>query len=58
MSKQPADITAGIMEGLKKLGKPQLIYSDDEGSLNNQVLVDFSRIKKKELQNKRAPSFC
>ena len=40
MSKQPADITAGIMEGLNKLGKPHLIYSDDEGSLNNQDLVD------------------
>ena len=48
MSKQPADITAGIMEGLNKLGKPQLIYSDDEGSLNNQDLVDCFKDQKIE----------
>ena len=49
MSKQPADITAGIMEGLNKLGKPHLIYSDDEGSLNNQDLVDF--FKDQQIEN-------
>ena len=49
MSKQPADITAGIMEVLNKLGKPRLIYSDDEGSLNNQDLVDF--FKDQQIEN-------
>ena len=49
-SKQPADITAGIMEALNKLGgKPKLIYSDDEGSLNTQDLVDF--FKDEGIQN-------
>ena len=49
-SKQPADITAGIMEGLNKMGgKPKLIYSDDEGSLNAQDLVDF--FKDEGIQN-------
>ena len=49
-SKQPADITAGIMEALNKMGgKPKLIYSDDEGSLNTQDLVDF--FKDEGIQN-------
>ena len=49
-SKQPADITAGIMEGLNKMGgKPKLIYSDDEGGLNTQDLVDF--FKDEGIQN-------
>ena len=49
-SKQPADITAGIMEALNKMGgKPKLIYSDDEGSLNAQDLVDF--FKDEGIQN-------
>ena len=46
MSKQPADITAGIMEGLNKLGgTPKLVHLDDEGSLNAQDLVILSRTK-------------
>ena len=33
-SKQPPDVLAGIMEGIKKMdGKPKMIYSDEEGSL-------------------------
>ena len=49
-SKQPADITAGIMEALNKMGgTPKLIYSDDEGSLNTQDLVDF--FKDEGIQN-------
>ena len=49
-SKQPADITAGIMEALNKMGgKPKLIYSDDEGSLNTQDLFDF--FKDEGIQN-------
>ena len=49
-SKQPADITAGIMEALNKMGgKPKSIYSDDEGSLNTQDLVDF--FKDEGIQN-------
>ena len=45
-SKQPADITAGIMEGLNKMGgKPKFIYSDDEGSSIPKILLFFSRTK-------------
>ena len=32
-SKQPPDLLAGIMEGINKMGKkPELVYSDEEGS--------------------------
>ena len=38
-SKQPPDILAGVMEGMQKLkGKPQSIYSDEEGSLYNKTV--------------------
>ena len=48
-SKQPADITAGIIKALNKMGgKPKLIYSDNEGSLNTD-LVDF--FKDEGIQN-------
>ena len=41
MSKQPADILAGLMECIKTMdGKPKLIYIDDEG-YNNQSVIDF-----------------
>ena len=37
-SKQPPDLLAGIMEGINKMGKkPELVYSDEEGSLNSGV---------------------
>ena len=49
-SKHPADITAGIMEALNKMGgKPKLKYSHDEGSLNTQDLFDF--FKEEGIQN-------
>ena len=34
MSKQPADILAGLMECIMG-GKPKLIHIDDEGAYNN-----------------------
>ena len=59
-SKQPADITAGIMEALNKMGgKPKLVYSDDEGSLNAQDLVCFSRTKgSKTIKHGGPPHFA
>ena len=46
-SKQPPDILAGVMEGLQKMkGTPEMIYSDEEGSLYNKPLNIIS--KKKE----------
>ena len=39
-SKQPADVLAGIMEGIKKMdGKPKMIYSDEEGMLLLIILM-------------------
>ena len=47
MSKQPADILAGLMECIKKMdGKPKLIYIDDEGAYNNQSVIDFLKDEK------------
>ena len=46
-SKQPPDIIAGVMEGIQKMkGKPEIIYSDEEGSLFKKQLKIIS--KKKE----------
>ena len=40
-SKQPPDILAGVMEGMQKMkGKPEIIYSDEEGSLYNKAVED------------------
>ena len=45
-SKQPPDILAGVMEGMQKMkGKPEIIYSDEEGSLYNKQLKIISRKK-------------
>ena len=42
VSKQPADVLAGIMEGIKKIGgKPKIIYSDEEGSLFSSTITDY-----------------
>ena len=41
-SKQPPDVLAGIMEGIKKMGgKPKMIYSDEEGSLFSSTSTDY-----------------
>ena len=41
-SKDPPDYLAGMMEGLNKMNnKPELIYGDDEGSLNSHVVNEY-----------------
>ena len=41
-SKEPPDVLAGIMEGLQKMGdKPELFYSDEEGSLYSKTVIEF-----------------
>ena len=41
-SKQPQDLLDGLEEGLKDMGgKPESIYTDDEGSLNSKLLQDY-----------------
>ena len=59
-SKQPADVLAGMMEGIKKHGrKPKLIYSDEEGSLNSEVVLSYLKEEKIELHRTRGhPSFA
>ena len=43
-SKQPPDILAGVMEGMQKMkGKPEIIYSDEEGSLYKKQLKIISK---------------
>ena len=46
-SKQPADVLAGMMEGMKKHGrKPKLIYSGEEGSLKSEVALSYLKEEK------------
>ena len=46
-SKQPPDILAGLMENIIKMGgKPSILYSDEEGSLNNQSVIDYLKEEK------------
>ena len=41
-SKQIGDVAAGIIEGIHKMGKkPKIIFSDDEGALNSNVIQDY-----------------
>ena len=41
-SKQPQDLLDGLEEGFKNMGgKPESIYTDDEGSLNSKLLQDY-----------------
>jgi hypothetical protein len=41
-SKQPPDILAGLMECFHKMnGKPESIYTDDEGSFNSTIVKIF-----------------
>ena len=59
-SKQPPDILAGVMENIKKMdGKPRLIYIDDEGSFNNQSVIDYLKDENIELHRTRGhPAFA
>ena len=53
-SKQPPDILAGVLEGMQKMkGKPEIIYSDEEGSLNNKTVEDYFNQEGKELYRTR-----
>ena len=45
-SKHPADVIAGLMEGLEKMrAKPKIIYTDDEGSTSG---ADFKQLVEDE----------
>ena len=56
-SKQPADVLAGLMEGIKKMdGKPKMIYSDEEGSLFSSVITDYLDEEKIELTHHKRTS--
>ena len=59
-SKQPPDLLAGIMEGINKMGKkPELVYSDEEGSLNSGVLKEYLDKEKIETHQTRThPAFA
>ena len=59
-SKQPPDLLAGIMEGINKMGKkPELVYSDKEGSLNGGVLKEhFDKEKIETHQTRTHPAFA
>ena len=53
-SKQPPDILAGVMEGMQKMkGKPEIIYSDEEGSLCNKTVEDHFKEEGIELYRTR-----
>ena len=59
-SKQPPDLLAGIMEGINKMGKkPELVYSDEEGSLNSGVIKEyFDKEKIETHQTRTHPAFA
>lgn len=59
-SKQPADVLAGLMEGIQKMGgKPEMIYSDEEGSLNSGDILEYLKEQKIELHRTRGhPAFA
>ena len=59
-SKLQDDVLAGIIEGINKMGKkPELIYSDDEGSLNSNVIKEYIfKSKNRNTQNPNASSIC
>ena len=59
-SKQPQDLLAGIMEGINKISKkPELVYSDEEGSLNSGVLKEyFDKEKIETHQTRTHPAFA
>ena len=59
-SKKHPDVLAGLMEGINKMGKkPELIYSDEEGSLNSNIIKDY--LAKENIQlhlTKAHPNFA
>ena len=59
-SKLQDDVLAGIIEGINKMGKkPELIYSDDEGSLNSNVIKEYIESQKIEIHRTRThPAFA
>ena len=59
-SKQPDDILAGIMEGIKKMGKkPKMLYSDEESSLKTETITSYLEEEKIELHKTRGhPAFA
>ena len=59
-SKQPPDVLAGMMEGMNKMGKkPKMIYSDEEGSLNSDVITSYLDEEKIEIHRTRGhPAFA
>ena len=59
-SKQPPDILAGVMEGMQKMkGKPEIVYSDEEGSLYNKTVEDYFKEEGIELYRTRGhPNFA
>ena len=59
-SKDPPDYLARLMEGLNKMNnKPELIYGDDEGSLNSHVVNEYLTKEKIELHRTRGhPAFA
>ena len=53
-SKEPPDFLAGLMQGLNQMDKnPELLYGDDEGSLNSHVVNEYLTKEKIELHRTR-----
>ena len=46
-TKQPHDVLIGLKEVLDKIGIPEILYSDSEGSFNSTEFVRFINSKKK-----------
>ena len=59
-SKEPPDFLDGLMQGLNQMGKnPELLYGDDEGSLNSHVVNEYLTKEKIELHRTRGhPAFA
>ena len=59
-SKLQDDVLAGLIEGIHKIGKaPELIYSDDEGSLNSNVIKEYIAEQGMEIHRTRThPAFA
>ena len=59
-SKLQDDVLAGLIEGINKMGKkPELIYSDDEGSLNSNVIKEYIEEQGMEIHRTRThPAFA
>ena len=53
-------LLAGLMEGINKHGKkPKLKYSDEEGSLNSEVITNYLKEQKIEIHRTRGhPAFA